>query len=172
MTTESVQSIQSNIYVSQLFTDDFNAKIINNMKYFAENIVLMGHDNVIECKYDVCVSMCTWKIMYDIKLLRDVFHFEARVNLNLARVNSLLRLSDDEGESMTERIVGTHIDDLTQIYNGKIRIKGSAEIDKIYVDQEEQVHVNDIRLEITQLSQQYWMKKLNQVIIDHWIAAG
>lgn len=86
----------------------------------------------------------------------------------MCTVASQLKLSDDEGDSMTEHIVGTHMDDLTQIYNGKVRIKGSADVSNIFMSQdnptvENYVHVNGLKFELMNVSQEYWMKELYQV---------
>lgn len=92
----------------------------------------------------------------------------ARITIPVCTVASQLKLSDDEGDSMTEHIVGTHMDDLTQIYNGKVRIKGSADVKNIFMSQdnpaiENHVHVNGVKFELMNVSQQYWMKQINQV---------
>lgn len=100
--------------------------------------------------------------------MSPIYLIIARVKVLVCNVNSQLKLSDDEGESMTEHIVGTHMDDLTQIYNGKVVIKGSADVGIIYTSQEypitdSQVHVNGVPMDFLNLGQKYWMKKINQV---------
>lgn len=104
-----------------------------------------------------------------------------------------MKLSDDEGEDMTEHIVGTHMDDLTQIYNGRVLIKGSVDTNNIFlsnikevllpnntqieVTNDENSHIlenviqgriflNGIRFEFLYIWKQYWMKKKNQVTCD------
>lgn len=98
-----------------------------------------------------------------------------------------MKLSDDEGETMTEHIVGTHMEDLTQIYNGHVTIRGSADTSNILTNNREvsfitnsqmdpinngnsheniiqsQVIVNGIQFELMNVRQQYWMKKKHQV---------
>lgn len=104
-----------------------------------------------------------------------------------------MKLSDDEGEHMTEHIVGTHMDDLTQIYNGKLIIKGSVDVTNIYSsannqnmffaeglvqgsdnqaiygpnapqNQNTKILVNGLPFDLN-VKQQYWMKNVNQVQI-------
>lgn len=53
MTTSTNQAIISNIYISEILTTNANARVLNNMQFFAENIALLGQNNVIECKYFV-----------------------------------------------------------------------------------------------------------------------
>lgn len=115
--------------------------------------------------------------------------------LNLARVRILhcivensLKLSDDEGENLTEHIVGTHMDDLTQIYNGKLIIKGPVDVKNICsqknsedmtfgrdfqtdgpaasvesAPQDTKWIVNGIQFD-PNIGQKYWMKSVNQVL--------
>ncbi|XP_055324263.1 uncharacterized protein LOC129578933 [Sitodiplosis mosellana] len=148
MTLSTDQIVESNVYIPEIMTDgDVNARIFNNMKYFANNVALIGRDNAID----------------------------SRIKVFVCNVNSQLKLSDDEGESMTEHIVGTHMDDLTQIYNGRVRIKGSANVNNIYISQDpsqfaenpigvSQLRVNGIQFDLLNISQQYWMKTVNQDI--------
>lgn len=99
----------------------------------------------------------------------------ARVKVPVCNVKSELKLSDNEGESMTEHIVGTRMSDLTQIYNGKVRIKGSVNVQNIYAKRDPtqfaenptgvcQVLVNGADFDLLNISQQYWMKSINQVL--------
>lgn len=80
-----------------------------------------------------------------------------------------MQLSDDEGENMTEHIVGTYIDDLTQIYNGRVLIKGSVDIFNIYTSNDKEssdtrILINGVHTDLLHINLEYWMKKLNQVI--------
>lgn len=50
MTVSTDQTIEANTMISRIFTQDVEAKLFNNMKRFADNVVLLGRDNVIECK--------------------------------------------------------------------------------------------------------------------------
>lgn len=52
--------------------------------------------------------------------------------MSVCNVKNSLKLSDDEGENMTENIVGAH-EDLIQIYSGRISIKGSVSINNVSV---------------------------------------
>lgn len=73
-------------------------------------------------------------------------------------VEESMRLSDNEGIKITESIVGSHLDDFIQIYNGRILIKGGLNIKNIFVD--EKIIVNNIKFD---LFNQYWLKNIDQV---------
>lgn len=51
MTVSTDQTIEANTMISRILSHDVEAKLFNNMKRFADNVVLLGRDNVIECKY-------------------------------------------------------------------------------------------------------------------------
>lgn len=103
-----------------------------------------------------------------------------------------MRLSENELENITEHIVGTRMDDLTQIYNGRAIIKGSANImntivsntqislfekstqfdpsvnDKPSVEKAvySKIIVNGMQFDLPYINQQFWMKNFAQVDIN------
>lgn len=44
------QTIETNIYIPEILTSDVNVRLFNSMKRFAENVVLLGRNTVVECK--------------------------------------------------------------------------------------------------------------------------
>lgn len=88
-----------------------------------------------------------------------------------------VKLSDKEGSNMTEYIVGTHMDDFIQIYNGRVSIKGVTNIENIFVsaplqpsiDEDlyqstlSQILINSIPFDPINLNKQYWFKSIDQV---------
>lgn len=100
-----------------------------------------------------------------------------------------MKLSDDERDNITEHVVGTHMDDLTQIYNRRTIIKGSVNIlhalvsnkqDSFFEDTVQfrpivnekesvekvtgsQIVVNGMPFDLLDINQQYWMKNVDQV---------
>lgn len=74
---------------------------------------------------------------------------------------------------MTEYIVGTHMDDLSQIYNGRVSIKGTGNMKNIFVssllpvtnseDTQQLIQINNIPFDLLNLHQQYWFKSTDQV---------
>lgn len=79
---------------------------------------------------------------------------------------------------MTDHIVhhtvGTHIDDLSQIYNGRVSIKGSVKLKNIsflpVMNNEDsqqmsqsQIVINNTPFDLLSLHQQYWFKTIDQV---------
>lgn len=103
-----------------------------------------------------------------------MFNCLARVKISTCNVEGSLKLSDKEGNDMTEHIVGTHMDDLSQIYNGRISIKGSAKMNNILVPAsnnddpqqsiQSQIVINNTPLDLLHLQQQYWFKTTDQVL--------
>lgn len=50
MTVSTDQTITANTMISRIITQrNVQASLLNNMKRFADNVVLLGQDNVIEC---------------------------------------------------------------------------------------------------------------------------
>lgn len=84
-----------------------------------------------------------------------------------------MNLSDEEGNDMTEHIVGTHMEDLSQIYNGHVFIRGSANMKNIFMssllnpatenEDAPQIILNNIPFDLLNLQQQYWFKTNDQV---------
>lgn len=56
MTLSTDQIIKTNVAISEIFTADVNARIINDIIHFEDKVVLLGQDNVIKCKHDNCQS--------------------------------------------------------------------------------------------------------------------
>lgn len=99
-------------------------------------------------------------------------------------VTESLLLSDGEGDEMTHHIVGTRLEDLTQIYNGRIVIKGSLTMNNVLISstgnnlpppiREEPVNyennpekgliiVNNKRFDLAKVAQEFWLKSVDQV---------
>lgn len=111
----------------------------------------------------------------------------APVKIVVCNVNESLVLSDDEGDDMTQHIVGTHIDDLTQIYNGRVTIRGSLtfnnvlvsntrdnffsqpihvdtnSVDPVQQENQAKIEINNMPFDIGKVSKQFWMKSIDQV---------
>lgn len=100
-------------------------------------------------------------------------------------IRNSLQLADSEGEDMTQHIIGTRIEDLTQIYNGKIRIRGSLSLKNVLSDvslmepipfddeindepklnqRPVNIFVNENFFDPSTFPQQFWMKSVDQVI--------
>lgn len=88
---------------------------------------------------------------------------------------------------MTQHIVGTRMEDLSQIYNGRIVIKGSLSLQNLQlinadfnvspfapIDSDPSVTVPSAQIvvdgtpfDLRSISQLYWMKSLDQVSSNH-----
>lgn len=102
----------------------------------------------------------------------------------MCNISGNLLLSESEGEEFTQHIVGTRLEDLTQIYNGRIVIKGSLSLnhvqvsangdnfftDPIHENPQEQnavqlpnIVVNNVTFDMANVIQSFWMKSFDQV---------
>lgn len=99
------------------------------------------------------------------------------MEIPICNVENSLKLSDKEGNDMTEHIVGTNMDDLSQIYNGHISIRGSAKMKNILLSSissalnnqdpqqpvQSQIIINNTPFDLLNLPQAYWFKTTDQV---------
>lgn len=51
ITTSTDQVIEGNVYVSEILANEVNARIFNDLLHFYKNVVLLGNNSAIECKY-------------------------------------------------------------------------------------------------------------------------
>lgn len=190
ITISTDQNIKSNVYISEIITSDVNARIFNDLLHFADNVVVLGNDSRIECEYMFAIFVLIF-IHVQAKLFLMIIDNQlnpyeqffttqhtntARVKISICNVEESLKLSDKEGNDMTEHIVGTHMDDLSQIYNGRVSIKGSAKMKNFLVSnllpetinedpqQPNQIIINNMPFDLPNLHQQYWFKTTDQVM--------
>lgn len=52
LTIGTDQKIDSNVFISKVHVNEIRSNVINNMPNFAENVVLLGRDNIINSKAD------------------------------------------------------------------------------------------------------------------------
>lgn len=97
-------------------------------------------------------------------------------------------MSDKESDEMTQHIVGTRLEDFSQIYNGRIVIKGSLSLQNVQLSNVDdhssplapietdpsmalppaQILIDGTPFDLHSVPQKYWMKSLDQVrIITH-----
>lgn len=102
----------------------------------------------------------------------------------MLNVSNQLILSDDVDDDLTQHIIGTHMDDLTQIYNSHITIRGSATFNNVLLSSvsdnffSQPIHdssngsllsnnaiiqVNGTPFELLQVPHMFWMKSIDQV---------
>lgn len=114
--------------------------------------------------------------------------FSGRIKIGVLNVRNRLQLADREDGEMTEHIIGTHLKDLTQIYNQHVTIRGSLtlinvsvssihdnffsppldfnvkeETNTIPAKDEAVIVVAGIPFQLANVSQDYWMKSVDQV---------
>lgn len=98
--------------------------------------------------------------------------FAAPIRIGSCIVSGDLTLSEREDVKISRHIVGTRMDDLSQIYNGRVLIRGSLKVGNATVGnfdataQEnpfQNVLINGQTFDVTKLHQKYWMKTVDQV---------
>jgi hypothetical protein len=92
--------------------------------------------------------------------------FAAPVEFQRLEVEKSLEIVEEEpSEHLARHIIGTRIEDLTQLYTGKVVIKGSLTLQHLHSSEK----VNRTRLVVDQrpfsmrIPEQFWMKSINQV---------
>lgn len=112
----------------------------------------------------------------------------AQIRIHLLSVSEQLILSDDVDDDLTQHIIGTHMDDLTQIYSSHITIRGSATFNNVLLSSvsdnffSQPIHdinknvsmlsnnaiiqVDGVPFELLQVPQIFWMKGVDQVFIS------
>lgn len=108
------------------------------------------------------------------------------MSIRVFNVSEHLKLADDESDTLTHHIIGTNMDDLTQIYNGHVIIRGSATFDNAFVSStsdnlfmqpihnsnkestpkmnEAIVQVNGVLFRLPHVAHEFWMKSVDQVL--------
>ncbi|GAB0096798.1 hypothetical protein DMENIID0001_123660 [Sergentomyia squamirostris] len=98
------QIINSTIHINQFRVEHFGADRVNDIEFTEENLVLIGKDN----------------------------HLKGPIQL-YGLFSDDLTLAGDE-EMTPERIIGTHIEDLSQVYMGQVTLKGNLHIGTLTID--------------------------------------
>lgn len=100
--------------------------------------------------------------------------FSAPLLINSCVVRGNLTLSEKENPKISHHIVGTKLEDLSQIYNGKVYIKGSLKLKNIALTPSsdddpgqilQNVYVGGTPFDINRLPELYWVKNIDQVIL-------
>lgn len=75
-----------------------------------------------------------------------------------------LNLADNENDDIARHIVGTKIEDLSQIYTGKVIIRGSLTVSNIILDRPKKtfIYVGKQPFYLN-VFDYYWMKSIDQV---------
>ena len=81
-------------------------------------------------------------------------------------MNIVKDLTLSEDEPTARHIVGTHVDDLTQLYTGKVFIKGSLTLNNVFYDWESVKIISDSFLFDGRIPKNYWMKSFDQDFVD------
>lgn len=81
-----------------------------------------------------------------------------------AHIGDLTLANTDDDEMLTRHIVGTRVEDLSQVYNGKVVIKGSLKLHNVILDNARtSIYVNDEQFRLN-VADTFWMKTVDQVI--------
>lgn len=82
-----------------------------------------------------------------------------------AHIGDLTLANSEDDEFITKHIVGTRVEDLSQLYNGKVVIKGSLRLSNVLLaGPKTNIFVNDQRFRLN-VAESFWMKSVDQVMI-------
>lgn len=144
MTVNGDQSISSSVFISKFYTSSLTSPIINGEEISSTTIATTNSPNIVTARTR----------FMDISIIR---------NLNVEGV---------QGETMKEfvdilkrHVIGTKTSDLFQLYNGRVVIQGSLQVQNI---QFRSINTNVVvgNMKIFQnLLDNYWMKSIKQNIL-------
>lgn len=87
----------------------------------------------------------------------------APVVIEKCTINTLT-LADGDETTTARHVVGTQLEDLSQIYSGKVTIRGSLRLENVILDQPDVVNVDGQPFDVN-VQSTYWMKTLDQVSV-------
>ncbi|XP_037045485.1 uncharacterized protein LOC119080959 isoform X2 [Bradysia coprophila] len=134
-TLNTDQEISSNLVVSTFHCPALDANLINGID-FGNNVARLNENNVIETP---------------VKILE-------------AHIGNLTLANTGDDEFITKHIVGTRVEDLSQIYNGKVIIKGSLKLANVLLENPKtNMFINDQRFGLN-FADHFWMKSVDQTL--------
>lgn len=87
----------------------------------------------------------------------------APVKILQAHIGDLTLADSENDEFITKHIVGTKVEDLSQVYNGKVVIKGSLRLSNVILDSPKtNLVVNNEQFRLN-VAESFWMKSVDQV---------
>ncbi|XP_059618279.1 uncharacterized protein LOC132262852 [Phlebotomus argentipes] len=134
------QIINSTIRINQFRVEHFEVDTVNGIEFSEKNLALIGKDNHLEGPIQ----------LYDL-YARD------------------LVLSEGDEES-PDRIIGTHIDDLSQVYMGQVTLKGNLHVGTLRVASKNNFFV-DQPFNLSSLGD-FWDVRTNQDFSGNVIFSG
>lgn len=72
-----------------------------------------------------------------------------------------LTLADGDESPAARHVVGTQLEDLSQVYSGKVTIRGSLRLENVFLEHPNIVSVGGQPLQMD-VQSQYWMKSTDQ----------
>lgn len=136
------QVIHRKVIFKDFFVRNVNANLINGIE-FGKSVVVQGEKNVIE----------------------------SPVRIYQMKVENKLTLSDQENRAMTQHIVGTRVEDLSQSYNGRVVINGDLTLHNVTIENVISLFLDDKKFPLDSLSE-YWTRNTSQRITKNVIFKG
>lgn len=133
-------------------TLNITANFTNGIR-FPEDVVLVNGDKYIESK--------SKSINMYLQLNNERFLHIAPVAIHKCTINKLT-LADSDERTVARHVIGTQLEDLSQIYTGKVVIRGSLRLENVFLEQTDIVSVDGRTFELN-VPSQYWMKSVDQV---------
>lgn len=131
-TLKSDQNITRKVIFNDFFVRELNAKLINGIE-FGKTVAVQGEKNFIETP----------------------------VRIHQMRIGKKLILSEQENREMTQHIVGTRVEDLTQTYSGRVIIRGNLILHNVTLENPVNLFLEEKRFPLDSFSE-YWTKDTSQ----------
>lgn len=133
-TLKTNQKISSKIFINKFNVVNLTTDLINEIE-FSRLAAILGELNFIETS-------------------TKIFHLNILTNLTI---------SDNANADNLRNVIGTRIEDLSQIYTGKIIIDGSMFLNDLFIDNIKGQILIEKKIFQSDVNNYYWMKKVNQV---------
>jgi hypothetical protein len=97
------------------------------------------------------------------------FYTLAPVQFQRIEVEKSLEIEEEEHSDLLARhIIGTRIDDLSQLYTGKVIINGTLTLQNLQMAENKSRILVDNRQFDIGIADKYWMKSINQVSVTNF----
>lgn len=157
-TLNTDQEITSDILIPTFHSVSIDTNMINGIN-FKTDVARLNEDNVIESNFVFIQFLKCVK-------LKHVYR-TAPVKIFQAHIGNLTLANKEDDDFVTRHVVGTRVEDLSQVYNGKVVIKGSLKFSNVILDSPKtKLFVDETQFQLN-VAEHFWMKTVDQV--RNWV---
>lgn len=160
-TLHTPQTVQSQVLFTRIHVPHLYTNSTNGI-HFDTDIVLTTSDSTIEGMFAYVLIVFNMSIM----LNRIV---PGPVTLQQCTIGQLTLAEAESDSAFARHIVGTRLEDLSQIYSGKVTINGTLQLADVILDRprKSSIFVNGLHFALLDVSKHFWMKHTDQHIPRH-----